>query len=132
MKDTLKCCSDCGCKAHNEEDLVAFIKDARLSYGTRNLCKICHAERQLVRRYGITLAEYDTMLDSQQGRCAICGTTEPSNAGRFHVDHNHISGEVRGLLCSSCNMGIGKLQDSPIILRSALKYLETKGNYEGY
>lgn len=65
---------------------------------------------QLLRDYGITLEQYNEMLKSQDYRCAICGTDNPGGRGAFHVDHNHITGKVRGLLCSSCNHAIGLLK----------------------
>ena len=79
---------------------------------------------QLKRWYGITLEEYNALLDSQNGKCAICGIDKPMGVGCFHVDHDHITNKVRGLLCQKCNMGIGALQDNPIILRKAAEYLE--------
>lgn len=72
-----------------------------------------HAERRhkavdarLRSRYGITVADYDAMLSAQNGLCAICD--QPSTNGkRLHVDHNHETGKVRGLLCTSCNFRLG-------------------------
>jgi hypothetical protein len=72
------------------------------------------------RKYGITRAEYEDMLERQGGRCAICGV-EPR---RFYVDHDHDTDTVRALLCSSCNVGIGLLQDDPELLRLAALYIE--------
>lgn len=64
------------------------------------------------------------MLAAQNGGCAICSTTTPDgNARRFHVDHDHETGKIRGLLCHSCNTGIGKLRDDPDLLLSAVAYL---------
>ena len=61
------------------------------------------------------------LLTKQDGRCAICGV-RPKR--KLHIDHCHSTGRFRGLLCSSCNTGIGLLRDSPAILRSAINYLE--------
>jgi hypothetical protein len=70
-------------------------------------------------RYGITAEEYDKMFTEQKGECAICRDilTVP------HVDHNHITGEVRGLLCPPCNKGIGHLGDSELKAARAVVYL---------
>lgn len=83
------------------------------------------ARRDLVLRstYGISLAEYDDMLESQSGSCAICSTTPEENGRRLDVDHCHETGRVRGLLCASCNLGIGKFKDNPSLLAEAIKYL---------
>ena len=81
-------------------------------------------EGHLRRRYGITPEDYDGLLAHQQGVCAICGATEPGGRGRFHVDHCHDEGIIRGLLCANCNQGLGKFKDDPTLLTSAIAYLE--------
>jgi len=91
--------------------------------------KLKKAEYKLKTRYGITLSDYDRMLDKQDGCCAICMTTNPKSHGRFIVDHNHDTGEVRGLLCTSCNGALGKFSDSILVLKSAIKYLSERGSY---
>jgi hypothetical protein len=80
----------------------------------------------LMRRYGITLAQYDAMLAAQGGHCAICPATAPGGRGEaFHVDHDHATGVVRGLLCHYCNTAIGSMNDDPARLQAAANYLET-------
>ena len=83
----------------------------------------------LKNQYGITEAEYIDILARQNGLCAICGTSESDSPKRFAVDHNHDTGEVRGVLCSSCNLGLGNLGDSPDRLLSAFRYLVERGHY---
>ena len=79
----------------------------------------------LKRQYGITPEEYDEMLKRQEGMCAICFTSKPTGKWEvFAVDHCHVTGDVRGLLCNECNRGLGLLRDSKDILRSALDYLD--------
>lgn len=96
-------------------------------------CKPCHSEnecnRNIKKRYNIDVSDYDKLLEEQGNACAICETTEPQGQGRFHIDHNHSTGEVRGLLCHNCNLGIGQLQDDPVILAEAIKYLVERGHY---
>ena len=77
----------------------------------------------LNKNYGITIEEYDLLLEQQDNKCAICGTNTPGGKGRFHVDHDHTSGAIRGLLCSSCNIGLGHFKDDPEILILAAEYL---------
>lgn len=85
------------------------------------------------RDYGITTAEYNRMVALQCATCAICGAVpcEDPDAGRnqkrLHVDHDHITGEVRGLLCSDCNRGIGFLGESAENLSRAASYLTGRG-----
>ncbi|WP_199546591.1 endonuclease VII domain-containing protein [Streptomyces sp. N35] len=83
---------------------------------------------RLLKKYGITGDEYEALLEAQDGRCAICGTTEPglTTGGHltiFRVDHCHATGAVRGLLCNNCNIGIGQLGDDPERVEAALHYL---------
>lgn len=79
----------------------------------------------IVRKYGITKEEYLAKLEAQDGKCAIC--RQPPEVGnakqRLHVDHNHESGEVRGLLCFACNSGIGQFKESLQLLNLAANYI---------
>lgn len=77
----------------------------------------------LKRAYGISLADYDELLEAQGNRCAICGMTPEENGQRLLVDHDHETGEIRGLLCYSCNVGLGHFKDNPHNLAEAIKYL---------
>jgi hypothetical protein len=75
-------------------------------------------------RYKLEPGDYDRLLASQGGRCAICGRGEAGGrGGRFHVDHDHSSGAIRGLLCHACNLGIGLLGDDPAVMTAAIHYL---------
>jgi hypothetical protein len=79
----------------------------------------------LKRMYGITIDEYEAMLVKQGGGCAICGQKEPGgNAGHLHVDHCHDTKKVRGLLCGSCNNGLGRFVHRIDLLLAAIKYLQ--------
>lgn len=79
------------------------------------------ATRQYRYRYGITLEDYEAMLERQDGGCAICG--RPPQGKRLSVDHNHSNGRVRGLLCVRCNSAVGLLDDDPTWSRRAEAYL---------
>lgn len=77
-------------------------------------------------KYGITIDAVNEMWADQGGRCAICGAPEPPFAERhqrLHVDHDHQTGVVRGLLCSPCNQGLGYFSDDPDRLEEAAQYL---------
>ena len=81
--------------------------------------------RRTLRRYGITEQVWDHMLARQGGRCAVCRTDTPGGRGEsWHIDHDHVTGQVRGLLCQRCNVAIGMLEDSPDLIRAALRYVE--------
>lgn len=73
--------------------------------------------------YGITLEDYNKLLEKQNYKCAICNRHQNEFTRKFAVDHCHITDKVRGLLCGNCNIGIGNLQDDINIIENALKYL---------
>lgn len=73
------------------------------------------------RKYGITHAEYDAMLELQGGGCRICGGTNGKRM--LAIDHCHNGGGVRGLLCTGCNTGLGGFKDSTQLLQAAIAYL---------
>ena len=89
----------------------------------RNREKVRRSQRNYFLRttYGITIDDYDRMFDEQGGRCRIC-RSEPSTR-RLDVDHDHDTGEVRGLLCSDCNSGIARFKHDPDRLAKAILYL---------
>lgn len=81
----------------------------------------------LSKRYGLTLDDYNNILLVQNNGCAICSTKEPGGKNkRFHVDHCHKTGAIRGLLCDKCNRGLGYFNDSIENLNSAIGYLNGK------
>lgn len=74
--------------------------------------------------FGLTVSQYDAMLASQDGACAICRETETVRRNKhLSVDHCHATGRIRGLLCSKCNTAIGMLRDRPENARAAAEYL---------
>jgi hypothetical protein len=83
--------------------------------------------------YGITLADYDKMLASQNGVCAICKQPETrknkyTGVCRLHIDHDHETGKVRGLLCHSYNFALGAFDDDIRLLEEAVVYLKERGD----
>lgn len=79
--------------------------------------------RGKLKRYGLTLGEYDGLLIAQRGKCAICAAEVP-----LCIDHCHESGQVRGLLCRECNLAIGLFADDAARLRAAAEYLEQRSD----
>lgn len=77
-------------------------------------------EYNYIWKYGLTLEEYNSLLDSQDGVCAVCGGP---NKRAMVIDHDHETGEIRGLLCDSCNRGLGFFSDDPDLLSKASEYL---------
>jgi hypothetical protein len=76
----------------------------------------------LLKKYGLTASQFDQLSKAQNGVCAIC-KEKNSLHGKLYVDHEHLTGEVRGLLCVRCNTGIGMFLDNTERLQSAIKYL---------
>lgn len=90
--------------------------------GFASYCKPCRNEMQrhehLMRTFGLTEKQLDALIESQGGVCAICRDGKPE-----HVDHDHDTGFVRGVLCGPCNMGLGLFKDDTLRLTSAVDYL---------
>lgn len=90
--------------------------------------------KNLKMRFKLTTDAYDQQFIQQRGLCDICSQPETAidTKGKLKwlcVDHSHSTGELRGLLCNSCNTALGKFGDSKEVLLSAIKYLEERGSY---
>lgn len=131
------------CKISKENSEFGF--DRRLKGGLRSACKKCeiaravkwqtknperkkelcdrwhrdHPHHHLFKTYGVTPAEYERKFAEQKGTCAICKAPHR----KLGIDHDHRTGEIRGLLCRKCNSGIGMLGDSFQLLLRAASYL---------
>lgn len=135
---TMKRCSKCG----ETKPLSEFHQRKKSKDGRQAVCKVCtrvydveHRKanyescRAAVRnynyksQYGITLSKYDEMLEAQGGGCASCGKTPEKNGRRLAVDHDHETGEVRGLLCIHCNNIVGYLESCPELYNLVVRYL---------
>ena len=118
---TTRVCRECGEEKSLRDD---FYKNHRSPEGFVSICKECMRDRHLRDKYDISSDRFDEMLAEQGGGCGICGATEPGgNGNTFHVDHDHATGKVRGLLCSKCNPGLGCFDDDPDLLQNAIEYL---------
>lgn len=82
-------------------------------------------QRSRQKKYGVSPAWVDMTLKDQEGKCAICGVAMTGENRKLvpHVDHCHDTGLVRGLLCQSCNVGLGRFEDNVDRLEAALRYL---------
>lgn len=91
-----------------------------------------HRNHDLLVKYGITSSDYDALRAKQNGVCAICDrpATGKRHCSKLHVDHDHKSGKVRGLLCAGCNRMIGRVKDNPDVLRRAASYLEQGAGHD--
>lgn len=83
-------------------------------------------ESNLRRSFDIGIAEYDIMMNNQNNRCAICKKHQSEEKRRFAVDHDHVTGRIRGLLCINCNRGLGAFMDSDEMIERAVLYLKGK------
>jgi len=95
-------------------------RENRAKYRAKNKEQIQLKSR--LGRYGISIDEFESLWNRQNGVCAICGISLKEI--KYRIDHDHNTGKVRGLLCISCNTGVGLFKDSPVILTGAVRYLE--------
>ena len=96
---------------------------ARKFKEARRDVKKYHRDYDLKVRYGITPEHYNELFEAQKGCCKICGRHQSELKKTLHIDHDHKTGYVRGLLCRGCNHGLGNFTDNPELLRQAIKYL---------
>ena len=100
---------------------------AKARYEAAKAADPFYARRRRVALRGMSLEQFDEMLERQGGVCAICDQPESIKGSSLSVDHCHHSGKIRGLLCRNCNSAIGKLKDDPNLIESALEYLRGHG-----
>jgi protein-arginine kinase activator protein McsA len=145
----MKICSRC----HTEQPVDQFYPSSYIRKdGTRNLsswCKTCTKQesaayqkenpgkvrewgwrKHIRQKYGLTADLYQKMFAEQNGVCAICGESEThtyrsKEVGYLAIDHDHVTGKVRQLLCFNCNTGLGRFNDDPELLKAAIKYLQS-------
>jgi Autographiviridae endonuclease VII len=79
-------------------------------------------ETHLRNKFGLTVEEYDEILEAQDGVCALCDSL-PTPGISLHVDHDHGTGEIRGLLCVRCNNALGLFREDPDLLKRAVRYV---------
>jgi len=113
---------------YKENREVLLARDKK-DYYSNPLRKLKKSLSKIRKSTGLTINElvdyYNTQFEKQQGQCAICGVHISKLSTRFHIDHNHKTGELRQLLCSNCNSGIGNLRDSSELCQRAFQYLQS-------
>jgi hypothetical protein len=130
----MKPCTTC----KEVKPLSDFNRNRRTRDGLQCYCRPCDNERSrryhaanphkylgpsLKHKYGLTVEAYEDLCARQGGVCAICSQAN-SKGHRLVVDHCHESQQVRGLLCSACNLALGHFKDDPARLRAAIHYLQ--------
>jgi hypothetical protein len=142
----------CVCKQEKPQNEFCISRN-RKPFGLASCCRLCENARKkpyckkrwqaltpeqrlawnrkyCIRRHGIDQSDYARISERQDGVCAICKKPESAKHGAtktvklLTVDHDHITGKTRGLLCARCNVGIGMLGDDPEILIAAAKYIQ--------
>ncbi len=143
----MKTCNTC----NTVKEINCFYKDKSKKDGHGYQCKPCRIDYVVKRRqenpeiykkwksnnpdkvrnsnykynFSITLDDYNLMFKEQEGKCKICSSKEAKgNSKHLKVDHCHETGKVRGLLCNSCNLGLGKFKDDIKSLEKAISYLK--------
>lgn len=97
----------------------SYLKGWRL----RNPEKVAaHALKRKAAQYGLTVEQYNDLLQKSGGRCSICGR-KPDSTKNLHIDHDHKMNVVRGLLCVTCNVGLGAFREDPELMAAAVRYL---------
>jgi hypothetical protein len=138
-----KVCSQCGQAKH----VAQFYRDPLQSSGLTPQCKTCrrarsrveyaaddnlrraNAYKARVRSYGLSASEFDRMLVEQAGLCRVCDDPLGPNPNQLHVDHCHVTGRIRALLCRRCNVALGAAGESPDRLRGLAVYLEDQQQF---
>ena len=145
---TTKKCTKCSVT----KPLKDFYTDSRRKDGATSWCRDCWREydrgrreklgargrkdRKLKYMYGMSYTEYSAMLKAQNGVCGICKgkeTVTNNKSGKLQklcVDHDHVTGKVRALLCTSCNKGLGLFNDDPVRVLAAYEYIKLHSTEE--
>jgi hypothetical protein len=113
---------------NRKNGLQSRCNSCRHDYNTSDEVRRHNRDKMLRRKFGITLKQFEAMLEAQDGKCAICKQTELSLSNQrlektLAVDHDHQTGKNRKLLCQRCNIGIGHL-DTIELLQAAIEYLQ--------
>lgn len=115
-------CRTCGADFKKKNRADAFCSDQCRQQGKSNVTP--YKDQYRLRRYNLSEEQYKALTARAGGQCEICGVAEvQAPKGRLHIDHDHSTGKVRGLLCQRCNHGLGLFQDRVALLNRASEYL---------
>ena len=134
----MKICKQCGsterynngnCKPCNDLKSASYYSKnsdrlKRLAKEYKQAHPECNRKWELKNKYGMSIEEYDRLLEAQGGRCFLCLVEKCQSGRRFAVDHCHKTNKIRGLLCLHCNKALGLFRDNPDVLRRAAAYVE--------
>lgn len=132
MESPMKVCSSCGVEkpltdfysnTHKYTSCKHCKNEKSKAWAASNKHKVKEHRRKtrLKTIYGMSLEDYQTMFDAQEGKCALCGEKEEKKS--LAVDHCHITGKIRALLCTNCNTILGKAHDNSSLLIKMADYL---------
>jgi hypothetical protein len=128
-------------RARNKEKNAEYQKEYNKEYRKKNVEKLNASNKKwreenkeqdalvmlkarLKRKYNLSIDEYETLIESQNNSCKVCGTHAKNNLkGKLYIDHCHTTGKVRGLLCMKCNSALGLLNDDKTLIQNLLDYL---------
>lgn len=125
----MKKCIECGKLKTTTEYRLSNnkLKDGSLGKTRRNKCRDCEREASRRNTYkyirGVSVEERDAILKSQGYKCACCGTSDPGGKKGWHLDHCHTSNKIRSVLCATCNIALGMVNDSIEKLNLLIQYL---------
>lgn len=121
-------CKKCNVAAHKKWYKLnkSKAKKSRTDWRLRNLDKI--RNNNLIKKFGITLKQYNKMFQEQQGCCAVCSRHQGELKKGLAVDHNHENGEIRQLLCGNCNTSLGLMKDNVVLLQKLIEYVQKHEN----
>ena len=112
---------------NRSDGLQSYCRSCESQRASKSYCPIDQRKKRVKYKYGIEWEEYLIMFEEQGGLCPICDKLIKPRGQQSEigcVDHNHLTGEVRGLLCNACNVGLGVFEDNTDIMRRAIEYLE--------
>ncbi len=120
-KNYCKMCDLAQGKIYRQENKIRIRKHQK-EYHSNN--KDIRRAYRLFYKYGISIEDYNEMFNQQDGCCAICGVNQTELNKSLAVDHDHSTGEIRGLLCYKCNVSLGLMDEDTYNLSRMIKYIE--------